>query len=236
MDPWSIAASAAIIAALCDMILVCSAKFVEATGNVDDILNGFNREVSTVSSVLGSIGSTFEARPPQMPFERTLSKGGSVFDTNPDSNNNLPLSVLSTLINTIHKTVEEEIKAGEFTRAEHSQLRAIELAGKRGRDLIFSSKIRVEMQQKLATIYVHQRKLEPAKRIWKTLPKQEERTLPKRMAILYQLYHDLATIHEQRTIEYARKFAMRAYKGRLELSPNGDDHVFQSMDLLSQNL
>lgn len=70
MDPLSIAASAASIAGLCGKILVSSAKFVEATGNVDDIFNGLNREVSTLSSVLESIGSTFKARPPQMPFER----------------------------------------------------------------------------------------------------------------------------------------------------------------------
>ena len=153
----------------------------------------------------------------------------SIFDPEPEFEDQFPPEVYSELISSVRREVKIQQEAGEHHLAEQTHRRAMEYLMDRERKLGIPYDNQTEMHEILADIYMKQSKLDKAKPLLNRLLMQEKGETGRK----WRLYHSLAEIYREngRLIE-AEKFAKRAYIGRERSLDKDDELLLESVTLL----
>ena len=153
----------------------------------------------------------------------------SVFDPEPEFEDQFPPEVYSELISSVQQEVENQTLAGEYIKAERAHRRAMDYLTDRENKLGIPFDNKTEMHEILADIYVKQKKIDKAKPLLNRLLMQEKGETDRK----WRLYHSLAEIYqEQGRLVEAEKFAKRAYLGRERSLDKDDRLLLESVNLL----
>ncbi|KAI9776816.1 MAG: hypothetical protein M1839_009367 [Geoglossum umbratile] len=156
----------------------------------------------------------------------------------PDLDSTTPLSILSGFIERFQRDAEREFKAGNFNRAESSQLEAIAHLDEREAKHKIPFSNRPEMQQFLATIYLKQHNFGRARSIMLDLAYQEQPagsdvlSRARQHHMLAEIYHEMYLADKNLAyLECADKYSRSAFNQLHERAP-GDPLLSASIQLL----
>ena len=157
------------------------------------------------------------------------SESESIFDPEPEFEDQFPPEVYLELISSVRREVEIQKEAGNYHIAEQTHRRAMEYLMDRERKLGIAYDNQTEMHEVLADLYVRQNKLDKAKPLLVRLLLQEEGETDRK----WRLYHSLAEIYREKgKLIEAEKFAKRAYIGRERSLDKDDRLLLESVNLL----